>query len=234
MNMMNTKKSLFFLMMVILGAGCTSSIDPPYNNFEHQKASKHDAAVNTTAATAAGFGLGALVSLGTGTAAGGLLGATMAISEARKEPPQQIIQKLENEDIQVVQEGRRMTLIIPTDKYYLTESYILNDLEYKGLNNLVALALNESHGMIRVAGFADDGISGLSDRQKLSEERAKSMADFLWANGIPLNRLTVIGYGKRYDIADNQLIHGAAMNRRVEIQWETQFCPPSSDLFCQD
>lgn len=228
---MNVKKSLFYLVFVMVLGGCTSSNNPPYNDF--QSGNKEKTYVETGAVVATGVTVGLLTTplLGIGTTA---LGSPVVLDGLQGESSETIIKKLSAEDVQVIQEGKRITLIIPTDKYYLTDSYKLNDLQYKGLNNIVALVLKSSHGKIYVAGFTDDGIPGLSNRTTLSQEQAESMADLLWANGVSLRRLVIVGYGRRYDIADNDLIHGSAMNRRVEIQWETPSCPSSGDLFCHD
>lgn len=227
---MNVKKGLFCLVLAMIVGGCTSN-NPPYNDF--QSGNKEKSYVETGAVVATGVTVGMLTTplIGIGTTA---LGSAVILDNLRGMSTEKLIQKLAEEDVQVVKEGRRITLIVPTDKYYLTDSYELNDLQYEGLNNIVALVLKTSQSKIYVAGFTDDGISGLSNRTTLSQGQAESMADLLWANGVPLRRLVIVGHGHHYDIADNDLIHGAAMNRRVEIQWETQACLSSDDLFCHD
>lgn len=225
---------LFYCLLLGILSGCTNpgpaAEDPPYNDFDQSS--------NVPKAAAAGAVSGAIVGaafspLSSGATA--LIGASVqAASTATKESSAMLLQQLPKEHIQVVQEGKRITLIIPADKYYLFDSYELNDIAYPGLEYTVKLILKDSTGMIHIAGFTDDGVGARTGLQKLSQERAQSMADFLWANGIPLDRMTVIGYGPRYDVADNHLIHGAAMNRRVEIQWDSQCCPPLSGNLCKD
>ena len=100
------------------------------------------------------------------------------------------------------------------------DSFEFDDVWYLGLIHIVQLVMTTSTNQtVYVAGFSDGGIGSPLAEQKLSQQRAQEMADFLWANGVPLNRLSATGYGEKYDIADNFLVHGAAMNRRVEIQW---------------
>jgi len=53
--------------------------------------------------------------------------------------------------------------------------------------------------------------------QKLSEERANSVRDFLIDKGIDSSRLSAIGYGEEKPIATNNTRAGRAQNRRVEI-----------------
>lgn len=237
------KKVVYLLAAMILG-GCankainTKPANPPYNNFDQSS----DIPFNTAKGILSGALVGAVVSPenpGLGAAIGGAVGGTFnAAKTAHDESVPHLIELLGEESVQVVQHGRLVTVIIPTDKYYIDNSYELNDLQFEGLNHIAQLVLWHSEGRIYVSGFTDNfwgsTVFGETDRVKMSEERAESMADFLWANGVPLSRMVVKGYGERHDIADNFLIHGAAMNRRVEIQWETTKCPAIKGVVCQD
>ncbi|WP_430908730.1 OmpA family protein [Maribacter sp. 2-571] len=62
-----------------------------------------------------------------------------------------------------------------------------------------------------------DSVGGAKTNQKLSEERANSVRDFLIAEGIAADRLTAIGYGEDRPIADNKTSKGRKENRRTEI-----------------
>ena len=53
---------------------------------------------------------------------------------------------------------------------------------------------------------------------RLSEDRAKAVADYLAGKGIRSNRMTYKGYGKREPIANNDYFHGRRKNQRVEIK----------------
>ncbi|WP_347988960.1 OmpA family protein [Methylomonas sp. AM2-LC] len=59
---------------------------------------------------------------------------------------------------------------------------------------------------------------GVAHNQKLSERRAKSVADYLKSKGVT-NRLFVKGFGKNKPIADNRTEEGRSENRRVELIW---------------
>lgn len=213
--------------------------NPPFNNFDQSSNVPKKAIEEGLTSAATGTFIGSIMS-SPAPVVGGLIGGAVggaigAIDQSKEESPENIIKYLKQEHIQVVQEGKLITLIVPTDVYYEWNSYQLDETTYAGLNHIAQLVLHDSgNSRIYIAGFSDDGISNPKDDLKLSEQQARSMADFLWANGVPLHRMRIIGYGKRYDIADNSLIHGAAMNRRVEIQWETQCCPPLSGNICRD
>ncbi len=68
----------------------------------------------------------------------------------------------------------------------------------------------------RVEGFTDT--TGKEDlNMKLSAERARTVADFLVAQGVDAKRITHAGYGPASPVADNATAEGRARNRRVEI-----------------
>ena len=56
------------------------------------------------------------------------------------------------------------------------------------------------------------------DCDKLSNDRAKVVAEYLTDKGIPDERLTYKGYGKRRSIASNLTKEGRKKNQRVEIK----------------
>ena len=54
--------------------------------------------------------------------------------------------------------------------------------------------------------------------QKLSEQRATTVRDYLISKGVGDNRMKVIGYGEANPIADNSTKDGRAQNRRVVLR----------------
>ena len=55
--------------------------------------------------------------------------------------------------------------------------------------------------------------------QKLSEQRAIAVKDYLEAHGAPTGILTAKGYGEENPIAGNATKEGRAANRRVTVQF---------------
>ncbi|MBC2838072.1 OmpA family protein [Robiginitalea sp. SC105] len=62
-----------------------------------------------------------------------------------------------------------------------------------------------------------DSVGSNELNQKLSEERANSVRDFLISEGIDASRLRAVGYGEERPIATNNTRAGRTQNRRVEI-----------------
>ena len=67
-----------------------------------------------------------------------------------------------------------------------------------------------------IEGYTDSvGSDGYN--QDLSQRRAQSVRDALAQRGVDPSRITAMGYGKGFPVADNTSPEGRAMNRRVEI-----------------
>jgi outer membrane protein OmpA-like peptidoglycan-associated protein len=69
---------------------------------------------------------------------------------------------------------------------------------------------------MQVEGYTDNTGSDATN-MKLSEDRAKSVRDFLESQGIASNRLTFAGKGPADPVAPNDTPEGRSKNRRVEI-----------------
>ena len=69
---------------------------------------------------------------------------------------------------------------------------------------------------IRIEGHTDS-ISSDAYNQKLSEQRAGSVRDWLAAHGVETGRLHPLGHGESRPVADNGIAAGRQLNRRVEV-----------------
>jgi len=69
---------------------------------------------------------------------------------------------------------------------------------------------------VQIVGHTDS--TGSPDyNQKLSEQRAATVKDFLVKNGVDPSKITIFGMGERNPIADNATKEGRAKNRRVDV-----------------
>ena len=62
-----------------------------------------------------------------------------------------------------------------------------------------------------------DGTGTDAANLKLGEARAEAVRLFLNQNGVALNRMSTISYGKKSPVADNKTAKGRAQNRRVVL-----------------
>ena len=69
---------------------------------------------------------------------------------------------------------------------------------------------------VRIEGFTDS-TGGETANMKLSTARARSVADFMTAQGMDAARITHQGYGAKSPVAGNETKEGRAKNRRVEL-----------------
>ena len=85
------------------------------------------------------------------------------------------------------------------------------------LNRTAEFLKNNPSIIIEISGHTDN-IGSPEYNQKLSERRAKAVADYIISKGINPNRIIVVGYGMTRPIAFNNTEEGRAMNRRVEFK----------------
>lgn len=84
----------------------------------------------------------------------------------------------------------------------------------------IASILNSIPNIIQVEGFTDD--TPMQNQMypsnwELSSARAAAIVRKLEEYGIQSERLSAVGYGKNYPIADNELDMGPSQNRRVKL-----------------
>ena len=84
------------------------------------------------------------------------------------------------------------------------------------LKNIVAILEEYSRARFSIDGHTDS-VGSSSLNQKLSQERAYSVMNYLIENGIASSRLEAAGYGEDRPLADNGTSSGRKTNRRVEI-----------------
>jgi OOP family OmpA-OmpF porin len=63
-----------------------------------------------------------------------------------------------------------------------------------------------------------DATGKVDYNQKLSEQRATTVRDYLLSKGVGDERMTVVGYGETKPIADNATEEGRVQNRRVVMR----------------
>ncbi len=84
------------------------------------------------------------------------------------------------------------------------------------LTDLVGVLRGFSGRPIRIEGHTDS-IASDAYNQRLSEQRAQAVRDWLVGHGIDTGALRVLGHGESRPVADNATAAGRQLNRRVEV-----------------
>ena len=100
--------------------------------------------------------------------------------------------------------------------FFETASYNLKEESKIELQKLKSFLVQNASVSIEISGHTDN-VGDKKSNQILSENRAKSVLDFLIANEIPKERLSYKGFGDTMPIDDNTTEKGRANNRRTEF-----------------
>ncbi|MDT8453526.1 MAG: OmpA family protein [Gammaproteobacteria bacterium] len=147
---------------------------------------------------------------GIGAIAGGSVGYYMDTQEA------ELRKQLRSTGVSVERDGDNINLIMPGDITFPTDGSDLKS-DFYGVLDSVALVLEEfDKTIVAVAGYTDSTGSDAYN-QKLSEQRAQSVATYLKSRKVEPARFEVIGFGERNPVADNATAEGRRFNRRVEL-----------------
>ena len=118
--------------------------------------------------------------------------------------------------VQVVQQGNNITLAMPGNITFATNSADLNASFYPVLDKVSSTLVQYDQTMVEVAGHTDS-TGGAAYNQALSERRAQSVAAYLTSRGVRGARLIVGGAGESHPIASNDTPVGRQQTRRVEL-----------------
>lgn len=152
----------------------------------------------------------ALIGAGIGALAGGSIGYYQDKQEAR------LRAELEGTGVSVVRNGDHITLNMPGNVTFASDSSDLSPGFYSVLNSVGTVLAEFEQTIVEVAGHTDSTGSDAYN-QGLSERRADSVSAYLSAQGVISQRVITLGMGESRPIADNSSESGKQANRRVEI-----------------
>lgn len=217
MNKRSMKLVLTMTVMTVFVSGC-KTLDA-YTREEQTS--------NTTKGALIGAGIGAAVGLmsgddaverrqhamigaGIGALAGGSVGYYMDKQEA------ELRAELEGTGVSVTRDGDNITLNMPGNVTFATDSSDLSPAFFDVLNSVGTVIDEFDKTVVEVAGHTDSTGSDAYN-QSLSERRSASVTGYLEGRGVMAERLISIGMGETYPVADNGTSDGRQANRRVEI-----------------
>ena len=124
---------------------------------------------------------------------------------------QQVLQRLDRG------ESAEHMLINLSDINFATGTATLEAGARTYLDQVAKLLRSVPNMSLLIKGHADNTGSATVN-QRLSEERAKAVRNYLSAQNISFERLSDQGFGSSLPVADNQTAEGRAQNRRVEME----------------
>jgi outer membrane protein OmpA-like peptidoglycan-associated protein len=101
--------------------------------------------------------------------------------------------------------------------YFDSGSSNIKSSSYGVLDGIVSLLIDNSEVRVEVVGHTDSDGSD-SSNQRLSEQRAQSVVNFLTQRGVPASMLSTSGQGESNPVASNSTSEGKAQNRRIEFR----------------
>ena len=198
-------------------AGCQTT--NPYTGEQQTSKAAKGAGIGAAAGAVVGLITGddskerkerALIGAGVGALAGGSVGYYMDVQEAK------LRQQLQGTGVSVTRMGDNITLNMPGNITFKTDSADLNSSFFSVLDS-VSLVLKEyEKTIVEVAGHTDSTGSDQYN-QALSERRAQTVATYLGGKGVMQQRMITIGAGEGRPVATNDTADGRQLNRRVEL-----------------
>ncbi len=215
MYIFKSKLTLVSFLMISLTA-CSYN---PFNGSDHLTGSPVGAGVGAIAAggTAAALGVSYKPTLALVALAGAGIGyyaTTLRFDSAG------IIQG----GGQVYTLGDYATIEIPSDRLFETNSSDFTPEADAILKSAVTVLNRYSCNNIMISGNTS-GFGSARFEHKLSEDRARQVSGFLWANGITeykpqsndTRKLTYVGYGNYFPVSNNITNSGVRSNSRIQI-----------------
>ena len=102
------------------------------------------------------------------------------------------------------------------DVLFDTAKYTLKPQAQLALARISGIVVSHPGLNLQVEGYTDS-TGSMAFNQKLSEQRANAVRDFLLTQGVNTNNMTAVGYGVNYPVASNDTAAGRKLNRRVEL-----------------
>jgi outer membrane protein OmpA-like peptidoglycan-associated protein len=139
-------------------------------------------------------------------------------AQAAAQQAEEAKERLRNQLNQVLQttETARGLIVNLSDVLFDFNKYTLKPETREKLAKVSGILLAYPNLKVQVEGYTDN-IGSDEYNQKLSEQRANSVRDYLVSQSVPDSNVTAQGFGKNSPIADNSTNAGRAANRRVQL-----------------
>jgi outer membrane protein OmpA-like peptidoglycan-associated protein len=210
------RKSFILALLTVFALACatTDGSSAPNDN----KKTKRGATIGAVAGAIAGAIIGnqtgnnrtgAVVGAAAGAAIGGAVGRRM-------DKQAEELKQIEGVEVEHVEGTGEIDVRLTSDILFDLNSAALRPESRTTLNELAGNFAQYPDNRIVVEGHTDSSGTDAYN-QRLSEQRASSVADYLIDRGVPNRNVIVYGYGEARPKASNDTPEGRQLNRRVEI-----------------
>ena len=161
-------------------------------------------------------GKGAAIGAAIGTAVGGGTGAIIGNKMDKKAEE---LAALENAQVETVEDANGLTAIKVTFDSGILFDFNKATLSAKAKQNLDKFAAEMTDlpdTDIAILGHTDN-VGSAEANQRVSDNRAQAVSNYLQTKGIAAERITAEGHSYNDPVADNSTAAGRAQNRRVEV-----------------
>ena len=210
------KMKLFIILttvMAVLFSGCQS-----VNNASN---TTKGGVIGGGAGAALGAGLGAIIGGGKGAAWGAGIGAVVGTGSGiligkKMDKQKAELEQINNAQVESINDGQALKVTFESGILFATNSSSLASSAQSSLNKFATSLKNNPDTDIQIQGYTDStGNDNIN--VPLSENRAKSVYNFLVTDGVNPTRMSYHGLGASNPVASNETVAGRAENRRVEI-----------------
>jgi outer membrane protein OmpA-like peptidoglycan-associated protein len=134
--------------------------------------------------------------------------------EQEKQLREQLLQQFNA--VLPTRETPRGLVVNMQDVLFDTAKYSLKEPAKLALAKIAGIVISHPGLNLQIEGYTDStGTAAFN--QKLSEQRANAVRDFLMQQGVNTQNMTAVGYGENYPVASNDTSAGRQLNRRVEL-----------------
>lgn len=205
------RKVLVLLLVATFVLACASADDP-------NRKTKRGAVIGAATGAVAGAVIGkqsgnprtgAAVGAAAGAAVGAVIGRRMDQQEAE-------LRQIEGVEVERPSEGE-IAVRLKNEVLFDFDSAALRAASRETLASLAQNIRKYPDNVLDVEGHTD-ATGSERYNQRLSEQRAATVADYLIDQGVPAASITVWGFGETRPRATNDTAEGRQLNRRVEIR----------------
>lgn len=218
MTIRNIGRATSLVCIAALFSTACTTLDP-YTREEKTSRAQRGAVIGAISGAVVGLVTGdgsmerkqrALAGAGLGALAGGAVGYYQDRQEAK------LRAELEGTGVSVTRIGDNITLNMPGNITFATNSADMNATFFAVLDSVSKVVDEFDQTVVEVAGHTDS--TGTDDyNQALSMRRAASVGTYIANRGVLPERLIEIGLGESLPIATNDTQSGRQLNRRVEL-----------------